>query len=102
MEGGREGGTWNWRPLQTPRTPDLGKKDHLQMEGTTPRRWCGQISWGRWTASSDQRSQFFSGGPSMSPRLQEAARVVYEASPEPQLSSWLLTAPCCALNAGRV
>lgn len=49
-EGGREepgiGG-----PSQTPRTPDLGKKDHLQMEEQLPRRWCGQTA-GAGTAPS--------------------------------------------------
>lgn len=72
------------------------------MEGTTPRRWCGEISWGRWTAPSDHSPQLFSGGPSTSPRLREAARVVYEASPEPQLSSWLLAALRYVLDTGRV
>lgn len=102
--GRREGGgTWNWRPLQTPRTLRPRQKGPpVVMEGTTPRRWCGQISWGSVTASSDQRSQFFSEAHPCLPGSKKQQEVFMKPVLSPQLSSWLLTAPCCALDAGRV
>lgn len=67
-EEGREGGrnleleapanTQNPRPRQKGPPADGG---HNPQE----------ISWGRWTTPSDHSPQFFSGGPSMSPRLCE-------------------------------